>query len=199
VSLSAGRADRLAAVRARPAPLFVYGTLLFDEVARVLIGRDPGRQPASVPGWRVAPLIGATYPALVPAADSPAAGGTPAHPGAPGELLTDLTWAERRVIDDYEGPGYGLELLAATAAGPPASARSDRDDRAELPVAEGGQPASARSDREDGAEPLAVEGGRLAWCYVRGPTAPPVAGGAWRRAEFRRDHLASFLARLTGT
>jgi gamma-glutamylcyclotransferase (GGCT)/AIG2-like uncharacterized protein YtfP len=99
------RGDRLAVVRARPAPLFVYGTLLFDEIARALLGRVPSRGRATVPGWRVAPLIGVGYPALVPALDAVARG----------ELLTDLSWAERRVLDDYEGDQYRLALLTAAS------------------------------------------------------------------------------------
>jgi hypothetical protein len=46
VSADQNAADgRLSAVWADPAPLFVYGSLLFPEVMRILIGRDPERTP----------------------------------------------------------------------------------------------------------------------------------------------------------
>jgi gamma-glutamylcyclotransferase (GGCT)/AIG2-like uncharacterized protein YtfP len=138
-------AGRAGAALARRAPLFVYGTLLFDEITEALLGRALARRPATVPGWRVAALIGVTYPALVARAGA----------GATGELLTDLSADETRILDAYEGSYYGLALLAAADATP-------------------------------------------VWTYVRAPAAPPVAAGAWSRSAFARDHLAGFLASLTG-
>lgn len=91
---------------ARQAPadagIFAYGTLLFPEVVRLLLGRVPGSVPARAPGWRVRALPGVVYPGLV------------AEPGAEasGRLLTDLTAAEIEVLDAYEDDAYALDLLA---------------------------------------------------------------------------------------
>jgi Gamma-glutamyl cyclotransferase, AIG2-like len=61
-SLHSGQPDRLSAA---PADLFIYGSLLFAEVMRVLIGRAPDSTPAALVGWCVAALPGRVYPALV--------------------------------------------------------------------------------------------------------------------------------------
>jgi gamma-glutamylcyclotransferase (GGCT)/AIG2-like uncharacterized protein YtfP len=84
--------------------LFVYGTLMFPEVLRALLGRVPESVPAAVAGWRAARLPGHVYPVLVPAG-----AGT-----ARGLLLTGLTAAEWRVLDEYEGPMYDLRPVALT-------------------------------------------------------------------------------------
>jgi hypothetical protein len=92
---------RLAHLSADPAPLFVYGSLLFPDVVRVLIDRDPHRQPITVNGWRITALADQVYPTLVP------------HPGvnATGELLTDLTPDEWRTLDAFENPDYQLARI----------------------------------------------------------------------------------------
>ncbi|WP_243744501.1 gamma-glutamylcyclotransferase family protein [Streptomyces hainanensis] len=80
-----------------PTELFVYGTLRCAPVLRGLIGRTPRGVPDSAPGWRAANLAGRVYPGLVPG------------PGAAaGAVLSDLTPAEWRVLDDFEGQPYEL-------------------------------------------------------------------------------------------
>ncbi|WP_344863349.1 gamma-glutamylcyclotransferase family protein [Planomonospora alba] len=86
--------------------LFVYGTLMFPEVLRALLGRVPDSAPAEVAGWRAARLPGRVYPVLVPAPE-----GT-----ARGLLITGLTAAEWRVLDEYEGPMYELRPVELTDA-----------------------------------------------------------------------------------
>jgi gamma-glutamylcyclotransferase (GGCT)/AIG2-like uncharacterized protein YtfP len=81
-----------------PGSLFVYGTLLFPDLVRALIGRVPECTAASVAGWRAAALPGRAYPGLVRAAGATAGG----------LLLTGLTAAEWRVIDAFENGGYDL-------------------------------------------------------------------------------------------
>jgi hypothetical protein len=77
--------------------LFVYGTLLFPEVLRALLGRVPPSAAASAPGWRVAALSGRLYPGLIPG------------PGAAsGLVLGGLTPGERLLLDAYEDTGYTL-------------------------------------------------------------------------------------------
>ncbi|MFC4062017.1 gamma-glutamylcyclotransferase family protein [Planomonospora corallina] len=84
--------------------LFVYGTLMFPEVLRALLGRVPESAPAVAEGWRAARLPGQVYPVLVPAGE-----GT-----ARGLLITGLTAAEWRVLDEYEGPMYELRPVELT-------------------------------------------------------------------------------------
>jgi gamma-glutamylcyclotransferase (GGCT)/AIG2-like uncharacterized protein YtfP len=77
---------------ANPEKLFVYGTLLFPEVLRILIGRVPDRTPATVQRWRAAALPGRVYPGLVPAQRS-----------VSGLLLSELSADEWQTIDSFEG------------------------------------------------------------------------------------------------
>jgi gamma-glutamylcyclotransferase (GGCT)/AIG2-like uncharacterized protein YtfP len=91
------RADRMAG---GPAALFAYGTLRFDEVLAVLLERLPCRSTAAAAGWRVAALAGRVYPGLVRA-----------DAEVTGMLITGLTPAELRLIDEYESGPYELELL----------------------------------------------------------------------------------------
>lgn len=76
--------------------LFVYGTLVLDDVIRTLIDRVPASQDTSAPGWRAARLSGLPYPGLI--AD---------HEGeAPGRVYTDLSEDEWAVLDAFEDPRY---------------------------------------------------------------------------------------------
>jgi hypothetical protein len=77
---------------------FVYGTLTFPEVLRVVFGRLPTCTEVVADGWRVAPLLGRAFPTLVPDSTT----------YAPGLLITDLTPAEWRIVDAYEAPTYDL-------------------------------------------------------------------------------------------
>jgi gamma-glutamylcyclotransferase (GGCT)/AIG2-like uncharacterized protein YtfP len=86
-----------------PRALFVYGTLLFPEVVRALLGRVPDGEPAAAPGWRAAALPGRVYPGLVPDRSS-----------ADGLLLTGLTDREWWTLDAYEDGGYDLRRLTLT-------------------------------------------------------------------------------------
>jgi gamma-glutamylcyclotransferase (GGCT)/AIG2-like uncharacterized protein YtfP len=82
--------------------LFTYGTLLFPEVLRALLGRVPQSQPASAAGWRVAALENRSYPGLVEAP------GEIAH----GRLLTGLSGDEWRLLDNFEDRKYELRQVA---------------------------------------------------------------------------------------
>jgi gamma-glutamylcyclotransferase (GGCT)/AIG2-like uncharacterized protein YtfP len=83
-------------------PLFVYGTLCFEEVLRALLGRVPRGEPGSVAGWRAAALARRPYPGLVPAP-----GGA-----ARGRLLFGLTSGECGVLDSFEGCEYVMRGVA---------------------------------------------------------------------------------------
>lgn len=94
---------RLAAVAARPAPLFAYGTLRFAAVLQALLGRVPTAAASAAEGWRAAALPGRCYPVLVPGSGR-----------ADGLLLTDLAPNEWRVIDEFEDDFYDLTALTLT-------------------------------------------------------------------------------------
>jgi gamma-glutamylcyclotransferase (GGCT)/AIG2-like uncharacterized protein YtfP len=97
ISSPCGRLDLLSE---EPAALFVYGSLRFPEVLRMLLDRVPANRPAAVTGWRVAALRDHVYPALVPA-----------DTNATGQLLTDLSRAEWHVLDAFEDNLYDLACL----------------------------------------------------------------------------------------
>lgn len=84
------------------APLFVYGTLCFEEVLRTLLGRVPRHDTAELTGWRAAALARRPYPGLVPA------------PGrtARGRLLIGLGPGECAVLDEFEGAEYAQRAVA---------------------------------------------------------------------------------------
>ena len=85
--------------------LFVYGTLVLDDVVSSLIDRIPHYQDATAPGWRVVRLPQRVYPGLVSGQGE-----------ANGKVLTDLTDAEWTTLDAFEDPAY---TLAAVRVLPP--------------------------------------------------------------------------------
>jgi gamma-glutamylcyclotransferase (GGCT)/AIG2-like uncharacterized protein YtfP len=89
-----------------PDRLFVYGSLLFPEVMRVLLGRVPGSAAGRVVGWRVAALSGRSYPALVEAEGE-----------AAGMCIDGLSMAEWAIIDAFEDPVYDLRRLSLQGGG----------------------------------------------------------------------------------
>ncbi len=80
--------------------LFVYGTLVLDEVVSTLIDRIPRYQDATAPGWRVVRLPQRVYPGLVPG-----------HGEANGKVFTDLTDTEWATLDAFEDPAYTLSTV----------------------------------------------------------------------------------------
>jgi gamma-glutamylcyclotransferase (GGCT)/AIG2-like uncharacterized protein YtfP len=97
--------DRPYRVPVEPVDLFAYGTLQFPEVLRVLLGRAPIVSAASVAGWRIAALPGQVYPALVPASSATLASG---------QLISDLSPAEWRILDAFETDIYDLRRITLT-------------------------------------------------------------------------------------
>lgn len=80
--------------------LFVYGTLLLDDVITILIGRIPYYQHAVAPGWQVVCLPQRVYPGLVPGAGE-----------AVGKVFTDLTASEWATLDAFEDSAYTLAAI----------------------------------------------------------------------------------------
>jgi len=93
----AGLKDRLSGDLAA---LFIYGSLLFPEVLRALLGRVPDRAPATAEGWRIAGLAGRRYPGLVPASTH-----------ASGFVVTRLNVDEWRLLDVFEDDAYELRQI----------------------------------------------------------------------------------------
>lgn len=90
--------------------LFVYGTLVLDDVVSTLLDRIPHYQDATAPGWRIVRLPHRVYPGLVPGQGE-----------ANGKVFTDLTDAEWTTLDAFEDPAY---TLAAVRVLPPAETDS---------------------------------------------------------------------------
>ena len=99
--------------------MFVYGTLLVDEVVTALLDRVPVYERTSALGWRVAQLPGKPYPGLVP----------DEHAEAPGRVYLDLSLEEWGTLDAFEDPGYALVELQVGAGRTAALAYVWPDDR----------------------------------------------------------------------
>jgi gamma-glutamylcyclotransferase (GGCT)/AIG2-like uncharacterized protein YtfP len=82
--------------------LFVYGTLLLDDVMNTLLDRIPHYQDATAPDWRVVRLPQRVYPGLIPGEGD-----------ARGKIFTDLTPAEWNTLDTFEDPAYTLTPVRA--------------------------------------------------------------------------------------
>lgn len=80
--------------------LFVYGSLQFPDVLRVLLGRVPPLVAATVEGWHVTALPDVVYPGLLP-------GGGPTK----GFVLVDLSREDWKIVDAFEDPIYDLTPL----------------------------------------------------------------------------------------
>ena len=77
-------------------PLFVYGTLLFDEVQRAVVGRAFRSEPAVLIGYVRRRVRGQVYPAVRPDPQAE----------TPGLLCHDVDPETLRRLDHYEGPVY---------------------------------------------------------------------------------------------
>ena len=91
--------------------MFVYGTLVLDQVIRILIDRVPAHEPATAHGWRVVRLPDRPYPGLV-------SDDGQAH----GRLYTDLTASEWATLDAFEDPIYVLTTIVISPGARPALA-----------------------------------------------------------------------------
>ncbi|KAF8058053.1 AIG2LD [Scenedesmus sp. PABB004] len=86
-----------AAAAAMGGAAFVYGTLMADEVLKLLIKRVPPSRPATLAGYARYRVKGQVFPAIVPSSsDSTVAG----------KVLMELTPSELHVLDVYEAEEY---------------------------------------------------------------------------------------------
>ncbi|PWZ24745.1 AIG2-like protein D [Zea mays] len=82
---------------AGPHSVFVYGTLMEEEVVRVLLGRaPPSSSPALLPDHRRFSLRGRVYPAILPARGH----------AVSGKVIQGLTDRELHVFDMFEDEEY---------------------------------------------------------------------------------------------
>lgn len=103
--MNCGRQARLSAETNK---LFVYGTLLLDDVVSTIIGRIPQYQHAIAVGWQVVCLPTRVYPGLIPGQGE-----------AVGKVFTDLTDSEWTTLDAFEDPAYTLATLTVLTAAAP--------------------------------------------------------------------------------
>lgn len=80
-----------------PNALFVYGTLMADEVVKVLLHRVPERRPAVLKGYARHRIKQQVFPALTPAAPDES---------VQGSVLSGLSEQELVVLDEYEDVDY---------------------------------------------------------------------------------------------
>lgn len=83
--------------------VFVYGTLMAEEVVDVLIRRQPKKVPARVRGYRRHRIQGFVFPAIVPAGDADE---------VPGLVLFDLTPREMEIFDGALHSSLQFALLS---------------------------------------------------------------------------------------
>ncbi|CAI5473877.1 unnamed protein product [Closterium sp. Yama58-4] len=85
-----------AANAAASTPVFVYGTLMADEVLHALLDRVPTSAPARLPNFTRHSIKGRQYPAVVPKAQD----------SVMGKLLLNLSPPEMSLFDAFEDVEY---------------------------------------------------------------------------------------------
>lgn len=80
-----------------PGNAFVYGTLMADEVLKLLIQRVPVSRPAHVTGFTRYKVKGQVFPAIIPSEKTAKVNG---------KVLLDLSDKELHVLDVYESEEY---------------------------------------------------------------------------------------------
>jgi gamma-glutamylcyclotransferase (GGCT)/AIG2-like uncharacterized protein YtfP len=76
--------------------LFVYGTLLREDILRKVIGFVPASEPATLHGYRRMRMLDKPWPVIRPALTAKVSG----------RVLTGLNRRHLHQIDRYEGKGY---------------------------------------------------------------------------------------------
>lgn len=90
---------------------FFYGTLMDPDVLAAAIGRRmlPGRmKPATLAGFRRVGLKGTPYPVIVPGAAADTVAGI---------VVAELTAADVRNLQRFEGAAYGIETVSVSLGG----------------------------------------------------------------------------------
>ncbi|KAI6679130.1 hypothetical protein NL676_033011 [Syzygium grande] len=84
--------------------VFVYGSLLADDVVRALLNRVPPSSPALLPEFHRFSIKGRVYPAILP---------LPKHTVA-GKVLMGITVPELDVLDTFEDVEYARTTVQVT-------------------------------------------------------------------------------------
>ena len=87
--------------------LFVYGSLMAEEVLKILIGRVPKMQPAMLANYARHPVAGACFPAIV----------ANKRASVEGRLLEDLSPPDLAVLDFFEDEEYVRTAVNVVAGG----------------------------------------------------------------------------------
>ncbi|KAI3453948.1 hypothetical protein Pfo_010611 [Paulownia fortunei] len=89
---------------AKTAPIFnvfVYGSLLADDVVRALLSRVPPSSPAILPNYQRFSIKGRVYPAIVPVEDKKVIG----------KVLLGITPPELHILDTFEDVEYERRIV----------------------------------------------------------------------------------------
>lgn len=89
-----------------PTDLFVYGSLLFEEVFQAVTGVSPPHTPAVLEGFARYRVRDATYPAIVPEAGA----------RTEGAVYEELDAEAMRALDRFEGDMYTREHVEVRRA-----------------------------------------------------------------------------------
>uniref|UniRef100_A0ACD5TCK3 Uncharacterized protein n=1 Tax=Avena sativa TaxID=4498 RepID=A0ACD5TCK3_AVESA len=84
--------------------VFVYGTLMSEEVVRVLLGRVPPSSPALLPNHQRFSIKGRVYPAILPVDGNQ----------VPGKVFKEITDGELHVLDTFEDEEYVRETVGVS-------------------------------------------------------------------------------------
>ncbi|KAL6629815.1 hypothetical protein ACP70R_029580 [Stipagrostis hirtigluma subsp. patula] len=98
--------DMASPAPAGPHSVFVYGTLMAEEVARLLLGRAPPASPALLPDHRRFSIRGRVYPAILPVP------GGAVH----GKVFRGITDEELHVFDKFEDEEYARKTVEVSLA-----------------------------------------------------------------------------------
>ena len=90
--------------------LFVYGTLLFEPVMRVVTGRCFAKLPVVLPGYQCWKVRGASYPGIIEDL------GSPDEQGVRGELCLHVDEHSLARLDAYEDAFYERRSVQVTVA-----------------------------------------------------------------------------------
>ncbi|XP_047080965.1 AIG2-like protein D [Lolium rigidum] len=84
--------------------VFVYGTLMSEEVVRVLLGRVPPSSPALLPNHQRLSIRGRVYPAILPVDGNQVSG----------RVFKEITDGELDVLDIFEDEEYVRETVGVS-------------------------------------------------------------------------------------
>jgi gamma-glutamylcyclotransferase (GGCT)/AIG2-like uncharacterized protein YtfP len=85
--------------------IFVYGTLLNDEVLENILGHIPTKCSAQLHGYKRVKVLGEKYPAILPDENSK----------VDGVILIELSATDLKYLDEYEGMHYERQSVLVSA------------------------------------------------------------------------------------